>query len=902
MSKNKELLEFENINSNIIKKLGVQALADRPNAAGKYGNAGMSAAQLKAWFDQLAEFLANKINTIQDTFASEDIARYIRLTLDEYDVEHLQDLVDAILDGSFAEKLLMVLPTQTDTERVTLQSAIFKINKNIADQIASVRKQITDLGYGYTDADVRFIEDGGEVGADVEAVDDNGSRVLIFTFRNFGKGAIEAALDFPIVGGTAKNSIIHKTDGDVENKAITENSIALGDGTIAGCKGYYISAIFFGNSTRYPQIALSEIQPEGVLISTEPIPKTEGFITPKYDIDDYIYINMGNHYINLYKINWLNDVSNNIITLYPDVLNGVNTLVALKKGLERSVAQGNATLENGVFKLNSPLNFDDYTFSVPTKPEIGVVEVSKNAFAKGEGTKATGINSTSSGRETHALGPYGDASGRGTKAGYAAHAINAYNEALHHYTDVGGYHNKSDMEIQCIRGRWNAPNPDALFIIGNGVSEAKRSNAFEVLKDGSLVGDGVLCAAKGSFVKYNVDMPKGTQSYYSVNGVSKKLDDIIVFVEAVIIFDFKPSVVFFGNSHATFYIWGESKFYAANSTSSQTFIVNAEAIDNGNGTYALRIYGGTGTVGGDASKSPPELISSTSRPNLVPISPYLAIGSRGIDNMSDSSNNQKLVAFEVDGKDYIVSNGTTWSEWAASQGLIVSENDIIKDSTTGKGLCDQASRSYVLGSNVISAGKYSWFSDVDFYVDYVRFTTAEGRPLHLFLPSVGYFIDSSDKKFYDILTKKPILTSDGKPLSFDAVATTANYFCNIEPNGSPIIAFTIDAIVSIFGYVYDESGLVGDRYDILEKWVQEYSYDVSKTSKSTWRDWIAQANIPNLSIKGDRIIYNYSSDKYNIECKLYSNEEKNKEVHPDDLIKNDWYYYIRGAVREDIYQ
>lgn len=898
MSKNKELLEFENINSNIIKKLGVQALADRPNAAGKYGNAGMSAAQLKAWFDQLAEFLANKINTIQDTFASEDIARYIRLTLDEYDVEHLQDLVDAILDGSFAEKLLMVLPTQTDTERVTLQSAIFKINKNIADQIASVRKQITDLGYGYTDADVRFIEDGGEVGADVEAVDDNGSRVLIFTFRNFGKGAIEAALDFPIVGGTSKNSIVQQINGDVENKAITENSVALGEGNIAGCKGYYIRAIFFGNSTRYPQIAVSEIQPEGVLISADPLSKTEGFVAPKYDIDDYIYINMGNHYINLYRINWLNDVSNDIITLYPDVLNGVNTLVDLKKGLERSVAQGSATLENGVFKLNSELNFDDYTFSVPTKPTIGVVEVSKNAFAKGEGTKATGINSTSSGRETHALGPYGDASGRGTKAGYAAHAINAYNEALHHYTDVGGYHNRSDVEIQCIRGRWNAPNPDALFIIGNGVSEDRRSNAFEVLKDGSLVGEGVFRTSKGDFVTYAVDEPNGKKSYFTVNSERVLLDEIEIRTEALLMFDFKPAVIFFGNSHATFYIWGETKFYAANTTSTQTYAVNAEPIDNEDGTYALRIWGGIKIVGGDASKSPPEKLSSYTYPTLVPVSPYLAIG-----NCSEipgiPSNN--LVAFTVDGKNYYVSQGTTWSEWATSQGLIVSENDIIKDSTTGKNLCDQFSRSYVLSGSVISAGKYSWFSDVDIYVDYVRYTTAEGRPLHLFLPSIGYRIDSSDKKFYDKVTQKPILTSDGKPLSSDAVATTANYFCNIEPTGSPIISFTIDALVLLSGHEYDEFGLVGDYFVTLEEWVREYSYDVSKTSKSTWRDWISQANIPNLSIKGDHIIYDYSSDKYNIECNLYRNEEKNKEVHPDDIIKNDWCYYIRGGVWEDRY-
>lgn len=192
MSTNKKLLEFENINQNIIKRLGVQALADRPNSGGKYGDAGMSAAQLKAWFDQLSEFLANKINTIQNTFASEDIAKYIRLTLDEYDVEHLQDLIDSITDGSFADKLLMVLPTQTDTERVSLQAAIFKTNKYLADNIEEFRAKLDDLGYGITDVGVKLVEDGGELGATAEFEDYKDGKKAVFTFYNMARAAMSA--------------------------------------------------------------------------------------------------------------------------------------------------------------------------------------------------------------------------------------------------------------------------------------------------------------------------------------------------------------------------------------------------------------------------------------------------------------------------------------------------------------------------------------------------------------------------------------------------------------------------------------------------------------------------------------------------------------------------------------
>ena len=46
-----------NITNEQIKEKGVQALDDRPNAASQYGQSGLTAAQLKLWFDKLATFL-----------------------------------------------------------------------------------------------------------------------------------------------------------------------------------------------------------------------------------------------------------------------------------------------------------------------------------------------------------------------------------------------------------------------------------------------------------------------------------------------------------------------------------------------------------------------------------------------------------------------------------------------------------------------------------------------------------------------------------------------------------------------------------------------------------------------------------------------------------------------------
>ena len=61
-----------NITNEQIKEKGVQALADRPNAASQYGQSGLTAAQLKLWFDKLATLLAGKINEIQNVISGDE--------------------------------------------------------------------------------------------------------------------------------------------------------------------------------------------------------------------------------------------------------------------------------------------------------------------------------------------------------------------------------------------------------------------------------------------------------------------------------------------------------------------------------------------------------------------------------------------------------------------------------------------------------------------------------------------------------------------------------------------------------------------------------------------------------------------------------------------------------------
>ena len=124
-----------------IAEKGVQSLADRPNASAQYGVGGLSPHQLKLWFDKLASFLAEKINEVYDTISADDAADYIRLALDDYGVGSLQDLIDAMLSGEFANKVLQVLPSVNSFATVPLQKYI----NDAAQAISENAEQIEDL-------------------------------------------------------------------------------------------------------------------------------------------------------------------------------------------------------------------------------------------------------------------------------------------------------------------------------------------------------------------------------------------------------------------------------------------------------------------------------------------------------------------------------------------------------------------------------------------------------------------------------------------------------------------------------------------------------------------------------------------------------------------------------------
>jgi hypothetical protein len=125
-----ELKKLEKITKKDIERKGVQALGDRPNQAGQYGVGGLSAKDLKAWFDKLSTFLADKINELQGALAGEDAASYIRIALGEYTT--LDDLLKAIQNGDLAAKMLHVMPSADAKELRPIQTVLNEIARSIS--------------------------------------------------------------------------------------------------------------------------------------------------------------------------------------------------------------------------------------------------------------------------------------------------------------------------------------------------------------------------------------------------------------------------------------------------------------------------------------------------------------------------------------------------------------------------------------------------------------------------------------------------------------------------------------------------------------------------------------------------------------------------------------------------
>ena len=125
-----EVKKLRPINKAELAAKGVVALGDRPNMRQQYGVGGLTAAELKKWFDGLSVFLADKINELQNTLAAPDASDYIKIDTDDANIATLGDLVRAIYSGYLSERALNV--TVPGLASGTLRYVLTRLNQEIS--------------------------------------------------------------------------------------------------------------------------------------------------------------------------------------------------------------------------------------------------------------------------------------------------------------------------------------------------------------------------------------------------------------------------------------------------------------------------------------------------------------------------------------------------------------------------------------------------------------------------------------------------------------------------------------------------------------------------------------------------------------------------------------------------
>ena len=129
----------------------------------------------------------------------------------------------------------------------------------------------------------------------------------------------------------------------------------------------------------------------------------------------------------------------------------------------------------------------------------GAIVGGMSAHAEGDSTIATGFGAHAEGRITLASGDEAHAEGYKTEAtAYGAHAEGGVCKATAEWAHAGGLSSIAShtgafvhgfglitaTSYQAVFGEYNVANANAVFQVGNGEIGVRRSNAFQVLKDG----------------------------------------------------------------------------------------------------------------------------------------------------------------------------------------------------------------------------------------------------------------------------------------------------------------------------------------------------------------------------------------------------------------------------------
>lgn len=304
--------------------------------------------------------------------------------------------------------------------------------------------------------------------------------------------------DIVIKPGEGENSIQQVGTGA---QSLSKASVALGEDSKAGCRGYYIKAVDFGTSTLY----LTEVQPNDIITVQR---GTSVLSIDSSNVETSLGTIGEDLPLNYMDENFLSNIDTDYgvddeVSL---IIYGFRTETGKVGSFHYNLLTTITAIDNNKITLAiNPLPFTslvpvsaDYkwysSFMVPAKPDIGAVELMVNATALGDSTIAAGEASVAEGFGTIAVGAYGHAEGRDTTAVYAAHSEGANTQALAmtaHAEGEGtvasgvrshaqGYYTIAAGNQQQVWGKFNKADTENKYahIVGGGThfTEDKRKN------------------------------------------------------------------------------------------------------------------------------------------------------------------------------------------------------------------------------------------------------------------------------------------------------------------------------------------------------------------------------------------------------------------------------------------
>lgn len=292
-----------------------------------------------------------------------------------------------------------------------------------------------------------------------------------------------------IIKGEADNSVVLK---DLNNKAISEGSVALGSNNLVGLKGFYYKHIRFVSDT-IANVYLSRTQVIPTITIGSEIKDTTIIPSDYYSKGDVISIINDNKYDNIAVIN---NMSEGMIQIK---WNSESPFTAIKK--------------------ETDLSPEDYTIYSLDKPDKGLADIGKYSFTTGTDNKAINSYTEVSGKDNTARSKFAKVWGKNNIGGYNTTTFGTNNTNLADNSLVNGTNNINEGSNSVIHGnknknygkrafivgneniannenesafgKYNNSENDTHFSIGIGTSDTVRKNAFEVKANGDIYIEGV---------------------------------------------------------------------------------------------------------------------------------------------------------------------------------------------------------------------------------------------------------------------------------------------------------------------------------------------------------------------------------------------------------------------------